>query len=82
MLICHIKINNYSGYKLIIPVVIDTETQRLNFATPAQYFNFCEEPGESIKELMDYWSVIWSETYTNNDTNHLLSQVSRLYKLV
>ena len=39
-------------------------------------------PIESIKELLGHWSVIQTEAYAHNNTDHLLPQVSRLNKLL
>ena len=39
-------------------------------------------PIESIKELFGHWSVIQTEAYTHNNTDHLLPQASRLNKLL
>ncbi|MGB5895673.1 MAG: tyrosine-type recombinase/integrase [Ignavibacteriaceae bacterium] len=39
-------------------------------------------PIESIKELLGHWSVVQTEAYVHNNTDHLLPQVSRLNKLL
>ena len=39
-------------------------------------------PIESIKELLGHWSVVQTEAYAHNSTDHLLPQVSRLNKLL
>jgi len=39
-------------------------------------------PIESIKELLGHWSVIQTEVYAHNNTDHLLPQASRLNKLL
>ncbi len=39
-------------------------------------------PIESIKELLGHWSVIQTEAYAHNNTDHLLPQASRLNKLL
>jgi len=37
---------------------------------------------ESIKELLGHWSVVQTEAYAHNNTDHLLPQASRLNKLL
>jgi site-specific recombinase XerD len=39
-------------------------------------------PIESIKELLGHWSVVQTEAYAHNNTEHLLPQASRLNKLL
>jgi site-specific recombinase XerD len=39
-------------------------------------------PIESIKELLGHWSIVQTEAYAHNNTDHLLLQVSRLNKLL
>lgn len=39
-------------------------------------------PIESIKELLGHWSVVQTEAYAHNSTEHLLPQVSRLNELL
>lgn len=39
-------------------------------------------PIESIKELLGHWSVVQTEAYAHNNTDHMHSQVSRLNNLL
>jgi integrase/recombinase XerD len=39
-------------------------------------------PIESIRELLSHWSVVQTEAYAHNKTEHLLPQASRLNKLL
>jgi len=39
-------------------------------------------PIESIKELLGHWSVVQTEAYAHNNSDHLLPQASRLNKLL
>jgi len=39
-------------------------------------------PIESIKELLGDWSVVQTEAYAHNNTDHMHSQVSRLNNLL